>query len=131
MILEAASIDKNVILVDGKWKKCTPEVAAFAKKLPRGSNLKATSEDEEGVINRIDTDAKPSFNKPFVKASGYRPSGESDEKLRGVALSYAKDLVIAEKVDQDKMFTVARTFFVFLKEGKTPDEKFAEEETVE
>ena len=94
---------------DGNWWKGVDKAQEYVKKELKGNEIELTILNTEkrlfSYINTLCTEVQQS-----------KTDGES-QRLRSMALSYAKDLVVGEIIPHTEILSTAESFFNYIKKG--------------
>lgn len=132
MKFENISLKTKAIILDGKWyNKVDEKVLSFANNLGKGSEVEI-QQDQTGKITRLNVLNKvDKINRP-EPVSVTQVGKKQVSNNASFALSYAKDLAVAGKIEVKQIIEYAEVFRKYLDEGIANEDLFPiAEEVVE
>jgi hypothetical protein len=105
--------------IEGKWYNGVGKVIDFIKPELRGSEVEITLQNIEKHIFTFLTIKKeqPQIIEG-VKNDSVSKQEEEKRRYRAMAISYSKDLVIAEKISESEMVSIADGIFFYILTGE-------------
>jgi len=100
---------------DDIWYNPSPDVKKYATKELVGCEVEVTI-SENNIVTFLSKTAPAQGQKSVANFTG----GDESEKrkIRSMAIAYAKDLIVAERVPKDNLLNAAETIFNYIWSGK-------------
>jgi hypothetical protein len=100
------AVNKNGIKIEENWYNATKECEAQIKPELKGTSVEIELIPESKLFKSIK-------KIEMIKEE----NNQSDMKYRAMAISYSKDLVVAESITPADMITIADGIFYYIKTG--------------
>lgn len=120
MNLEAVSEKTKAAKIGETWYHCSDAVLGYLKTVPKGSEVEVTGSEKQGdniLVTRVQVLKKASTFAPKPQYSPSAPIDNDSGKYRSMTLSYAKDLVVAGKLELSQMLNMAKQLDKYLENG--------------
>jgi hypothetical protein len=103
------------IQIGGTWYSCSDAAAKFLERLHKGDKVSLNLDENKKVTFVKVEEAATQVSAPDTESEkGAYFRDKEKHSVKAMALSYAKDLCVGDKIEKDAIIDVAQKFFEWL-----------------